>query len=101
MENLVTILLTKKGFIYGGLVGSMKLMKDIRDDKFKLVKSLTDLTGSVLIGYASYEVISLTDVSEIVRVLWTLFLSANAFLVVSVLSDKDLFDRIKKKYLKI
>ena len=100
LEKIIAILATKKGILLGLLIGSMKVMADIRNGNVKMATLITDLLGAMVIGYASYEVISLTEVTELLKVIWTLFLSANAFLVVSMLSDKEIIQGFIRKYLK-
>ena len=78
----------------------MKVMKDARDGKLVWLTALTDLAGSVLIGYVAYEIVSLTEISEVMKIMWTIFTASNAFLVIAVLSDKDLFSKIVDKYIK-
>lgn len=100
MEHYIAALLAKKGIIYGFLIGIMKVMKDARDGKLKLVTVITDLAGSILIGYVAYEVVSLTSISELTKIIWTIFMASNAFLVIAVMSDKQLFNKIVDKYIK-
>lgn len=100
MEHYLAALLAKKGILYGFLVGVMKVMKDAREGKLMWVTALTDLVGSVLIGYVAYEIVSLTEISEVMKIVWTIFTASNAFLVIAVLSDKVLFNKIVDKYIK-
>lgn len=100
MEHYLAALVAKKGLFFGLLIGLMKVMKDARDGKIKWVTAITDLAGAILIGYVSYEIVSLTDISEAMKIVWTLFMSSNAFLVIAVISDKKLFNRIVDKYIK-
>ncbi len=100
MEHFLTVLVAKKGIFYGLLIGVMKVMKDVRDGKLIWVTALTDLAGSILIGYVAYEIVSLTEISELMKVVWTIFMASNAFLVIAILSDKKLFQKIVDKYIK-
>lgn len=100
MEKLLAVALTKHGAFYGLLVGIMKVLKDMRDGKYRTVTALTDIVGSCIVGYVSYEVASLTDIGEYFKVMWTLFMSANAFLVIAFATDKTLFNAVIDKYLK-
>ena len=100
MEKLIAAALTKQGAFLGLLVGIMKVMKDARDGKIRTITALTDLVGSSIVGYVAYEVAGEADISRYLQILWTLFMSANAFLVIAFATDKDLFTSVVKKYLK-
>jgi len=75
-------------------------MYDLREGKIKKVEMITDFLGAIIMGHASYEVISMVDVSILTTVVWTMFLSANSFLVIRFFTDKDLFEKIMSKYLR-
>lgn len=100
IEKLIALLLVKKGIIYGFLVGFMKVLKDIRDGKFNLVSSLTDLFGATIVGYIAYEIVALTELSTVMKLIWTLFLASNSFVVIALLSDKKMLGFFIDKYLK-
>ena len=86
--------------MYGFLVGSMKVMNDMRNGKYDIVAMATDLIGATIIGYVAYEIASLSEISETMKVIWTLFLASNAFFVLSIITSKDLFLQFIEKYLK-
>lgn len=99
-EKFLTMILTKQGLFFGLLVGVMKVLKNVRDGELHLVTAITDLFAASIVGYIAYEVVSLTDISEPLKILWTIFLASNAFFVIATLSDKEMLMRFVRKYLK-
>lgn len=97
-EKLVALLFAKKGLVLGFGIGLMKVLKDIRDGKFKWKTAITDLMGSIIIGYSAYQIVSLTDMTEVMKISWTIFSSANAFVVMAILTDQKVFREIINKY---
>ena len=100
MEKLIAIALVKKGIILGLLVGIMKIMKDMREGNLKLKTAIPDLFGSIFMGHISYEIVEpMENISEWFKIVWTVYMAVNAFVIISALQDKRIFDAIVNRYL--
>ncbi len=99
LEKVIGYIFVKKGIGIGLGVGLMKLMHDIRVGGIRKTVMITDLIGAIVMGYAAFEVIALTEISIYLQIIWTVFMSANAFLVVAFITDREFFNEVMSKYL--
>ena len=89
------------GVLIGGLVGTMKVLKDVYDRHFNFLMASTELVTSVLMGYGSYEMGVAAELST--PILWcvTALTSANAFVTINIMGNPKLLKEVIKNFTKI
>ena len=95
------MILTHKGILIGLGLGAFKVMQSMRSGKFKWSIATTDMIGSVIMGYGSWEMAITAELSTPVVVAVTIILALNAFLVVHIFTNPAVFKALVKTFTKI
>ena len=73
----------------------IKWLIQLRKKDFNLLVFITDFVLAVIIGYVSFELVRESqEINFIVKLIFTAFMSWNAFVVVSIMFNKDLARKI-------
>ena len=95
------MILTHKGLLIGLGLGLFKVMQAMRSGKFKWTVAATDMLGSMIMGYGSWEMAITAELSMPVVVAVTVMLSLNAFLVVHIFTNPAVFKALVKTFTKV
>lgn len=97
MEKLYFI---SNGAVVGFLAGIVLICKSMYDGTFNWWRTMLTLPASVIVGYASYELLSLTSAPLVSVLVITIYASLNSFLFIEILTDKDITEQVFDKYIK-
>lgn len=96
------VMIFTKGLIIGIFAGLLKIMQDMRTRTFKWYIALTDLFASMVVGYSIYEWASeAKSLHEWQKIMITVILSLNAFLVVKILTDPKMITLLIRNWIKV
>jgi hypothetical protein len=91
MEKIIEIVQQKWMWI-GSVASIFKAIVDVRNGSFKWNIFLTDLIMAMIVWYVAWELT--TDFNEAVRVIFTWILSWNAFVLWSIIFNKEVAENL-------
>jgi len=83
-------LLQHKWIVIWWITAIVKWTIAVRNSNFKVIVFITDLILAIIIGYVSWELVVDKDFSNILKVIFTFFMSWNAFVLVSIMFNQEL-----------
>ena len=92
--------LFSNGLLIGFLAGIVLICKSMYDGTFNWWRTLMTVPVSTIVGYSSYEVLSVTNAPYASILILTIFISLNSFLSVEILTDKELMNKLFDKYVR-
>ena len=106
IANILTdkfwLLVESQGFLIGFFCGLLKIMQDIRNNNFKLLIVITDISASSVVGYSIHQWASESDkLSNWQVVVLTIILSLNAFFVVKIITSPKLIKGLLATWFKV
>lgn len=93
--------LHSKGFVIGLVMGLFKVMQSFRSGSIRLVFLVTDVIGSTVMGYFTWEVGQSAGLSHPVLFASTAIMSINAFVVVALLANPEIFRAFVRSFIKV
>ena len=99
MKEYLTYLIMQKGIQLGFGVGLLQVMKSIQDNTFKWRMAITTMLGSTIVGYVAFHIGETSGIGFMFNAIWTIFSSANTFLIIGVISDKDFAENIIQTFI--
>ena len=92
--------LVSNGVVIGFLAGLVLICKSIYDGTFNWWRTLMTVPATTIVGYSSYEVLSVTNAPYYAILILTIFISLNSFLSIEILTDKELMNKLFEKYIR-
>lgn len=98
----ILLYLYAKGTVIGFITAISKLLNDIRTNNFEWRVFLTDLFATPLMGYIAFELVKDIDsISHWQKVVFTIFMSLNTFVVLKLATNPNLVKAMIGSWLKV